>query len=182
MSWEGTGVVGGGVSTFYTSGSGATLKTAAEAFFNAIKGHFPSPGNAWVVPSSGELVESTTSKVVGIWTAGTATSIGWTSSTPSYAAGVGARVVWETDTFVDGRKVRGSTFLVPLTSQFWDSGGTILDSAVTTLQNAAVAFRAAAPLVIVTRPTTKGGSDGGSAAVTSARVPDKVTWLKSRRT
>jgi hypothetical protein len=64
-----------------------------------------------------------------------------------------------------------------------DSDGTILGAYLTTITTAANALITAVPqMSIWSRPTTVGGTDGGSTPVTSAFVPDHVSWLVSRRT
>ena len=42
-----------------------------------------------------------------------------------FAAGVGARVVWETGAVRNGRRVRGSTFVVPIWSSAYETNGTL---------------------------------------------------------
>lgn len=182
VAWSGSAVVGPGVSTFYTTGDGASLQAALRTFFTAIQTAFPNLKGDWTFPSGGEIIDSATGELTGAWTGGTPATIPWASSNAVWASGVGARVRWETGAFARGRRVRGSTFLVPLNISAYDADGTIVGVFVTQIQTAANALVAAVPeLTVWSRPTAAGG-DGGTATVTSAIVPDKVSWLRSRRT
>lgn len=178
--WSGPTVVGGGVSTFYTLGAGADLADDLKTYFNAIKSSFPS-GTTWNVDTEGVTLDDNTGDVNGTWTGGTGGAI--TSVTGSeYAAGVGCRVVWRTAGITGGRLVRGSTYLVPLTANQYDPSGTILNAAVIAFQAASQALvtAQAGALVILTRVTPE--HSGTSHEITSADVPDKVSWLRTRRT
>jgi len=177
VAWT-TGVGAAGVSVFY-SNTTDDATAALGAFFNAIKGAFPS-AVTWTIPSSGDKIEGTTGALTGSWSGGT----GATYSGPAavaYAAGTGAYVRWYTNTIRNGRKFVGRTFLAPVSTGLYDAAGTIDNSNLSTFQTAANTLAATGLIVIWGRPTTVGGSDGLWAGVTSAVVPDKVTSLKTRR-
>lgn len=182
VSWEGPALVGPGVSTFYaTAGNGAALSSALKTFFDAIKGYFPSSKVTWSFPNTGEVIDSATGQATGAWSGGTFQTVAASGAGTSWANGVGARVRWNTGVYHNGRRVRGSTFLVPLQSGVYDTDGTLVGSAVTAMQTAAAALVTAVPTMgIHTRPHP-GAADGGFATVASAEVPDKVSWLRSRR-
>lgn len=181
VSWSGAPVTGGGVSTFYTSSAPATLQGALITFINAIKVQFPPP-LAWEVPNHGDVIDSVSGKITNAWTGGTTTSILANGTSSQYAAGVGARVRWNTSGFVNGRNIKGSTYFVPLSSPAYDNDGTINPGVLGNLQTAATALVGAANMCIVTRPTSSTSNDGGFTAVSSATAVDKVSWLRSRRT
>lgn len=181
--WSGTGIVGGGVSTFYSSNSDpATLNAAIRAFFLANNGLFPSSVSI-IPPGSGDTIESTTGVLNGSWSM-TAPALVVGAGSGSWAAGVGLRVVWNTAGITRGRRVRGSTFLVPLTTAFYDTNGNIADATWLNVQNSAETLRAAdgGSMRIYSRPSAPGVGDGVAHPITSARVPDVVSWLRSRRT
>lgn len=182
VGWSGTGVVGPGVSTFYSTSGGPALNDAARAFFNTIKWAFPGTLVQWDFPGGGEIVDSFTGQATGAWSGGVTTPIISTSSFQQHPAGVGCRVVWTTPGFSHGRRVRGSTYLVPLANTMFSGDGTLDDDSRTQIATAAEVFRAASGLAIHTRPKHAGESTGGHASVTGVIVPDKVSWLKSRRT
>lgn len=178
--WSGPTVVGGGVSTFYTVGTGAALAGDLTTFFGAIKSSFPS-GTTWNIDTSGVTIDDNTGDVNGSWGGGTGGAI--TSVTGSeYAAGVGCRVVWKTGGITGGRIVKGSTYLVPLTANQYDPQGTILTAAVNAFAVAAnnLVTAQAGNLVILTKLTPE--HSGTSHEVLFADVPDKVSWLRTRRT
>jgi hypothetical protein len=180
-AWTGPGVVGGGLSTFYSEGDPLQLQLALKTFFSGtVMTALPSTVTI-TVPASGETLESTTGTLTGGWTAGTAQTTSGSSSAV-YPAGVGCRVVWETAGVTRGRRVRGSTYLVPFAGNMYDLDGSILNSVRTSLQTAAeqVIVAMGDDMVVFSRP--KGGAPGMIWTVQSAALPDKVSWLRSRRT
>ncbi|HEY5849939.1 MAG TPA: hypothetical protein VIT62_04120 [Lysobacter sp.] len=105
------------------------------------------------------------------------------SSAVAYAGGSGAVVNWTTGAFHLGRKVRGRTFLVPLTSAAFQTDGTLLATAQTTIQGAASTFATSSPTPVVfsRKPNGSGGFSSLTAVVTGATVPDRSAILRSRR-
>jgi len=177
VQWTGlTGLPG--YSVFYSPT--ATDATASlVAFFNAIKGLVPS-SLQWQVPASGDTLDDATGLLTGTWTGAGAGVVGGSGGTVSYAGGVGAWVNWRTNAIVDGRRLRGRTFLAPLTSACFDSSGTIATAQLATLQTAATVLAALGGTVIWSRPVV-GGRAGSSSVVVSGDVPDQATALRSRR-
>lgn len=96
----------------------------------------------------------------------------------------GALINWKTGTVLAGRRVRGKTFLVPLSTSIYDGGGLVKSTSQTLINgganilvgNAIVDFTR---LVIWKRPVNKVG--GAQANVTSASVASKACVLTSRR-
>lgn len=104
----------------------------------------------------------------------------------AYAAGVGARVRWNTNGVRNGRTVIGTTFIVPVATTQYESNGTLTAAAITRLTTGAnnllgLANTALAPLAVWSKPTAVGAADGDISVVGSAGVPDQVAWLTSRR-
>jgi len=182
VSWSGSGVVGSGVSTFYESPE-ALVGGADDLleFFTAIADRLPGGAVQINVPSSGDLIESTTGDLLGTWSdPGTGGTVGG-GGNAIFSNGVGVRVVWNTGGFFGGRRVRGSTFIVPLAIDAYEGAGNITATVITDLQAAADALVAHdAPFGVWSRPT--GSEVGEFNEWTSARVPDQVSWLRSRRT
>lgn len=181
VPWTGSAVVGGGLTTFYGNGAtGGVEPAAVRSFFDAIKAFFPS-GIDWVVPDGGDTLQEASGDLIGSWAKGGGGTVSGTASA-AYAAGVGARVVWRTSAVFRGRRVRGSTFLVPLTSAQYENDGSLTNATRTAL-NTAASVLVAAPnprLVVWSRPGP--GWAGVISEIDSAEVPDKVSWLRSRRT
>jgi len=181
VQWGGPMVVGAAVNVLHYSASDnqappvAAIKTA----YQGISGTLPS-GCVITIPSSGDTIDDTTGELVGVWTAsggGAVTGNGGSN----IAAGVGACLGWATGGIVNGRKLRGRTFIVPLANVAYDSDGTLASGHLAVLQTLAANLMAAGPLAVWHRPTTAGGSDGNSYGVIAYKVRDKVAFLSSRR-
>jgi len=110
-----------------------------------------------------------------------------TSSTATWAAGVGAYVTWKTNMIFNGRRVQGRTFLVPLRG-VQDTDGTLLNAARTTLQTASDTFASQAPQPCIwakqwdhTNPDKPHQVGGALGPISQAIVPDFTGILRSRR-
>lgn len=181
MEWTGTAVVGGGISTFYGDEGETGLDPAAIlAFFDDIK-DLVAPGVTWTIPNGGDMINPSDGSLAGVWS-GTGGGTVVSTGSGAYAAGVGARIAWGTAGVVAGRRVRGSTFIVPLTINGYGTDGTLNDTARGTIASAAGDLLTAlgAGFVIWSRPAP--GRSGSMHAVTSTVTPDRVSWLRSRRT
>ncbi len=182
VTWSGSPVVGGGVSTFYAVDDPAAVVTALDVFFGSIKSLFPATTSIRVA-QSGVVIDSNTGDVTGAWAGGLSTPQ-TSAAAGGYAAGVGARIRWNTAGIRNGRHVVGSTYLVPLLSIYYDTSGTIDDTAVGgTIRNAinTLLGGAGAQLIIYSRPTAE-NPNGVEHSITSGECVDKVSWLRTRRT
>lgn len=179
-TWSGSAVVGPGVSTFYVDEGVTGFIPDFDAFWDSLASLLP-VGVTLSTLNSGDLIDIDTGALTGTWTdAGTATTTGTASGT--FALGVGAVINWRTSGIRNGRRVRGSTFIVPIADSFFDTSGTLSSSAVTALNAAPnTLITAVAGLRIWSRPGPL-GNDGQSNTVVSADVPDRPSWLRSRRT
>jgi len=167
-----------GYSVFY---AGNLIPNLApyQSFFETIKALVPA--NLTIgVQQSGVLIDDATGRVTGTWSS--------TPTTPTVGTGVGnypgaagAVCHWLTASIVQGRVLRGRTFIVPLISSAFDSNGSIGASQLTTLLTAATTLAAAstADFRVWHRPT--GGVGGSSAPVVNAAVPDLCVTTRSRR-
>lgn len=100
----------------------------------------------------------------------------------AYAGGAGAVVNWVTGAFHLGRKVRGRTFLVPLTAAAFQTDGTLAAGFQSNVQAAATAFATSNPTPAIFSVKPFGGGFAHSVAViTGATVPDRSAILRSRR-
>lgn len=133
-----------------------------------------------------ELRQDTTGNLIAVVSgtvpAGRAGALG----AVGYAAGVGARVRWNTNGVRNGRTVIGTTFIVPVGSSQYEGNGTLTAAAIGYLQSGAdallgIANTALAPMAVWSKPSAVGASDGDISVVTSAGVPDQASWLTSRR-
>lgn len=174
---------GAGVTTMHFSGGAipSTLANAVRTFFNAIAGQFPDDVTIQF-PAEVEEVDETTGELIGTTAVTPPASVAGTA-TGSFAAPAGARLRWNTGAIVRGRRVIGTTFLVPITGAAFGADGTLLGANRTSIQTAAATLIATpnVALAIWSRPSTTGGSDGTYHSVTGASVPEQVSVLRSRR-
>jgi hypothetical protein len=104
------------------------------------------------------------------------------ASGANYAGGSGTVCYWLTGVFHGGAKIKGRTYLVPLTSAAFAVDGTLATTARNTLQTAANALVASTPSLIVSSYKNIGGvSSYVSAVANGASVPDRAAQLRSRR-
>lgn len=106
------------------------------------------------------------------------------SGTGVWAAGTGARCVWVTGNVIAGRRVRGSTYLVPLAANQYDANGQIVSTAIAAITNAGTTLIAdnladGCPLQVYSRPIP--GRPGAVSTVQSASTPAVVGTLRGRK-
>lgn len=177
VTWDGLGNLPG-LSTFYYGPASPNVSDCV-AFFTAIKGLFPT-GLTWTIPSTGDEIEDSTGALTGTWVGSGGGTVAANGGALAFAAGTGARTIWRTGVIHRGRRVAGSTFLAPITTAQYTASGTVLASAVTTIQAAAAAFVASGVAKGVwSRPV--GGAGGLYCAINAAETPGRVTSLRSRR-
>jgi hypothetical protein len=180
VSWTGPGVVGPSVTTFFGVGAPTTFRGAVVGFLQAQAARLPDDVQL-SIPNSGDEINAATGAIEGSWSSGTAAVVNGTS-TAAFAIGTGLRYVWETAGITRGRHVRGSTYLVPVSSALFDTTGRLLPA----VQNSMVAdgntllTNAQGTLVVWTRP--KGFLPGAFNPVIGVAVPENPTSLRSRRT
>lgn len=181
ISWAGPQIHGSAVTVLHFDGSEQPAPDVA-AVLSAVfllKPSMPT-GVIATVPNTGDSIEDTTGELVGVWAGSGGGPCNMTGITNS-PAGVGACVGWQTGGIVNGRRLRGRTFVVPLDGDSYDETGTLSASALGDVGGFANALQAVGGLAVWHRPTTVGGSDGTSYGVISNRVRDKVAFLSSRR-
>jgi len=167
-----------GLSTFYCTDA-ITLLPQVRTFFQAFTAFLP-PAVVISFEPFGARIESTTGVLTGAWSTGVTPATVQGSSAASYSAPAGMMVNWLTTAVVNGRFLRGKTFLVPAAAAALD--GTPATAAVSALQAAAVALNGAGGnLLVWHRPTTEAPTSGAAFAVSSVQVPDKIVVLRSRR-
>lgn len=165
-----------GVSVFFGT-VGASANAGVKAFFTSVASVIPT-GCSWDIPGSGDLIDDATGTLTGVWTnAGGGGTVAASGST-SHASGCGAYVNWNTAGIANGRRVKGRTFLCPLSANQYEANGTIAAAGITTMQTAATALVTTGDTLIWHRPGTGTGS---SFSPSSATVPDQVTSLRTRR-
>lgn len=180
IHWSGAGVTGPGISTMYFDPTAPSVPAGVAAFFTAIASRIPNDVS-WAIDNGGDQIDVASGYPTSVWgSSGSTTVVG--SGTTTYTQGVGARIVWGTGGFLRGRRIRGTTFLVPALASNYGSNGFLLSAAATAFQGAAQSLltNVGNLMYIYTRPKAHVG--GGSNVVLSASCPTAATWLTSRRT
>lgn len=176
-----------GYTNLYASGPGTSqaFADAVAAFWEQVSTQgsvgFNLPTGVRITPASfAEQVDETDGTLIGTipLTAGAPT----TGVQPGgYSALSGACVNWLTGSIVNGKRVRGRTFVVPLAANCYDVDGSLTANFLTTVRAAAATLVSASDLAIWHRPTSPGATDGSAATVSASSVNDKMAYLSSRR-
>lgn len=183
--WRGfLGAPGYSTFHFHESASGGVVDDARQrvhSFFDGLRGTLPSSVEIDVLEEVEEYDESS-GMLVG-YARGTeelATIDGGNNA--SFAAPVGAVVHWNTNTVANGRRLRGRTFIVPMSNAAFEADGTIRGIELDMLRDAAESLSGGgfeSTFCVWSRPT--GGGSGAVGPVISHRVPDMAAVLRSRR-
>ena len=175
--WSGLVGMPGYSNFYYKNPIGASARLGA--YLGAIRNFFPT-GLTWTIPAEGDVFDAGSGTLTGFWSesgGGPLTATG----APLHAAPVGAVVNWLTEGINRGHKIRGRTFLVPLSANAFQDDGSILDTTLGSLRIAAATLISdgAAEQVVWSRPVA--GAGGAIADITDTRVPDLAAVLRSRR-
>lgn len=173
-------MVGGGVSTFFLDEATTGFVADLYDFFYALRDAIPA-GTTITIPNGGDLIDVATGGLSGTWTDGTTQTVSG-NGVGTWANGVGARILWPTSGVKNGRRVKGSTFIVPLPVAAYEGSSNITSAYLAHLESAATGLVAAlgSNQQIYSRPV--GGAGGAANTVVNWEVPDAVSWLRSRRT
>lgn len=175
---------GQGLTNMYFEGAEGTepsrtaVAAAVRAFYDTLKGQF-AKGVTWTFEGELAGVNTIGGQVYDFFPCTAPGQVSSTSVT-AYAAPAGAVVEWRASGVLNGRRVKGRTYLVPLNSGTFQDDGTLAPATMTAILGAANALLAAAdaathPLVVYS-PTHEAHD-----TVTSVRVNDKAAILRSRR-
>lgn len=158
--------------------------TKVTAFFTTVKAQLPAQVSV-TVQNEVELIQPHDGALTGILAGPVqAAQTGTAGATASWAAAAGGVITWNTAGIRNSRRVRGRTFLVPLSSEAFDTDGTLKLAQLNNLNTGATALRDTAgeiDLMVYARPTAPGAVDGEAFAVSGHRIPDMGAILTSRR-
>ena len=147
---------------------------------------------AILIQPFGDIIDDATGTITGGWAKEPVAAIAG-GSTTEYAAPAGLLMGWETGTILNGRRVRGHTFVVPITTANMTTDGQIGGATVALAMVKGLQFITAqsASFVVWHRPradrpaTAKlkhlAAYAGGNALVTNITVKNRVAVLTSRR-
>lgn len=169
--------------------------TALRSFFNTVMAAVPPVVS---VQEQGDLdqYEHTTATLIGSTSITPGASIAGRGGT-AFAAAAGGMVHWLTNAIQNGHRVRGRTFIVPFSTTMYDTNGTLVAAAVSTLTDAAqglVTYNSGAAdgrLAIWGRPVAAKAATATKPAVNARaaslgyisgfKVPDQSAVLRGRR-
>ena len=158
--------------------------TKVNAFVTTVKSVLPNVVSLQTL-NEVEEIDANNGALISIWTApSVAAQSGTASATAGWAAAAGGVISWSTAIVHRTRRIRGRTFVVPMSTEAWDTDGTIKSVQLSTLNTAATNLRtptAEIELGVWARPSAPGLSDARFAPVSSHRVPDMSAILTSRR-
>lgn len=180
VAWTGAQVKGAAVNVLYFDGGDMTgVASAVRAAYAAAAGGIPT-GVSVQVPSSGDVIDEATGMLTGAWTDATVTPVDGGGAATA-AAGVGLCSTWSTDGVVNGRRIRGRTFLVPLSTAVYDNDGTLTPAGIAAGTGFATGMLAVPGFCIWHRPSALNPATGTRAIVNGFRVRDRAAFLSSRR-
>jgi hypothetical protein len=186
FQWNGFTGAPGFTNMFYDDSTGTAQQAAdiTRTFLVGCLTQAPSPlpsGCSLVGPTSVDTVEPGTGTLVFTTPVTQPAQINGTAA-GNFASSTGACVTWLTAGIVNGHRVRGRTFLVPLAATAFTATGGLSAAYQTSLATACTALLAASPdLVVWRRPISQAAGGGGVNLVLAARVPAKSAVLTSRR-
>jgi len=185
VNWTGTTITGPGISVFHGRPSPLAPGGAAEqdlanrcrAYFAAIANLVPN-GIVWDFPAEVAELDTVTGQLVNVTPITKPVDVSSNGGVGVYARPAGARTDWLTGAIVSGRRLRGRTFLVPINSAQFDTAGTLVAGAISTMNAAATTYIGTSASF---SPSVWSRTHGIQADIIAFNVPDTVAVLRSRR-
>lgn len=185
ITW--TGFLGApGYSNFFTNASDdVAFHTALNTWKGTWAANLPDDVTLTLQAEVSQLDEATGVQT-GAFSIGSDT-VTQGANTGGYSAASGVVVHWLTGGFVAGRRVKGRTFMVPISGGAYQTNGTIDENALSFMRTSTNTFQNAVQgnMIVWARPFAgkpgKPARTGSSHDVTSWQIPDKVAILRSRR-
>lgn len=177
---------GPSVSTFHAQASSETsaaaLATRLRAFFNSVAAFLPNDVSL-SFDSEVTTIDTATGVLTGTQAVPAPAGVTGTDSA-AWAGGAGARIVWNTGAIVAGRRVRGSTFIVPIRASAFDTAGRVSAGTISNFATAIGTLLAgltsdSAELVVWSRPAT--GRPGTVHTVAGGAVSPVAASLRGRK-
>lgn len=167
-----------------TSSSAVAAQAAVRKFFDTIKGSIPDDYTLQVQQEM-TIINASTGKLEQLEMASSAQAPIVGLMGQGWAAGVGVRVDWQGGGVLNGRRIRGRTYIVPYNASVFDASGQVPASVRTSLGGYATTMitdlaAANTPLCVWNRPSVK-NPVGGASVVQSAAVSSKAAVLRGRR-
>jgi len=171
---------GGKVSVFFfdTTGTVSNQRLDLATFLGNVDGALDN-SVSWTIRVAGRDLDDSTGALIGAWTEGTTRTGVGNNATEPVADATQVLFQWHTGVIVNGRFLRGRTFIPGLTNSIL-SNGNILAANVASFDAFAETFLASSDTFGVWhRPTS--GTGGSFHLATSATVWSELAVLRRRR-
>jgi len=185
-----------GVTTLYFSNA-AESQAAVHDFCVGLANYLPPVVHLSVEPG-GDVIEDTNGALTQVWAGTQQADVVGVGASPNYSSVSGALIRWETLAIRSGSRLRGRSYIVPLTDSAYATDGTLTAQAKLDFGDLASIFIGAVTpnMLVWQRPRTAtaaytdgrgiphkalSGRLGSSAVVVTSSVPDRVVVLRSRR-
>jgi hypothetical protein len=178
VGWQ-FAIGGPGVSTFYFDSAASPPVAALKTFFGSLAPNIPDD-IVFKYPSAGEQIEHTTGQLSGAWSGSVLADTPGTDNT-GFAAPAGVMFKWLTGSILNGHRVVGRTFIVPIAGNCYATNGQITTAALTGFKACAanlltaVAAGTSKPMVVYSSTHRQ------YRGVTGYDVSPKVALMTSRR-
>lgn len=172
-----SGFLGGpGVNTFYVNELPTSL-TSFRDFYDDLILAIPA-GVSVQVQNAGVSVDDVTGILTGSYSVAAQAVVNGTGE-GQHVAGSGSVCRWITNEIVNGRRVYGHSYIVPLTRGNFGTNGQLTSGYISAAEAACGALAASQPMVVWHRPVNEAG--GSSHTIENGAVPAKPAQLRSRR-
>lgn len=164
----------------HTTGQGTDAQVGHDAvhdLFEALAALIPEEITVTVDPLY-QIIDAVTGETTGEFVVGTPAAVTAGEYVGGWASQVGVLIEWVTGTFLNGRRLRGRTYLVPLGATT-ETDGTLPATTVQTVAAAAAnVVNSTIPFVVWHRPVNSSG--GSTSNITGAQGTDRAAILRSR--
>lgn len=182
-----------GVSTFYSTNTTTPNLGALTTFFGALTSYLPN-GLTVQVQNTGDIIDDATGTLTGSWGAATQ-AVKTGTATGGYTGSTGMIVHWRTAGIHNGRRLRGTTFIVPLSASWLTGNGVVPPTVVSAVKTQADALVTAASTELSVwgrprkaraagpggKPPAVDAAPGSSSLIVGADVPQLAAVLRTRR-
>lgn len=177
--WQSNGVYSNTVMFFRADQPVADQRTALNAFWNGTKGFLSNQYN-WSVRQEGREINDGDGSLAGAWSVAAPLSGTGTDTSQPVPEASQVLVRWATGIVVDGRFLKGRTY-VPGVATGYSASGQVLASVRTNFTASGNNLATAAVGFAIWHRPSPGGTDGQSAVVTSSSVWNEFAVLRRRR-
>lgn len=201
FAWNWTGAPSPNISKFKFAGTASTTQAASllvrlKAFGDSLAGFLPAAvsltyNGTFQVFDEGVSTPGGGAQLIDQGQASSTPAVTQGTGTGGWSAVTGTWINWITTSFVNGRRVVGRSFLVPMNNtNVFQTDGTPIETTRTSIESAGTSLIGGSPTLVVyfnrggpstpPKPTDKPHAFGWQ-SVTAVSVPNKAAVLRSRR-